>query len=78
MIAETPMQVLRLFRRTLMALIKDEPQVSLKLLDGITRRVRQVDRLQSSLATLGSAAASTSASVASSSFTSPASAFART
>jgi CRP-like cAMP-binding protein len=44
-IAETPMQVLRLFRRTLMALIKDEPQVSLKLLDGITRRVRQVDRL---------------------------------
>ncbi|MGB7806771.1 MAG: cyclic nucleotide-binding domain-containing protein, partial [Actinomycetota bacterium] len=44
-IAETPMQVLRFFRRTLMALIKDEPQVSLKLLDGITRRVRQVDRL---------------------------------
>jgi len=33
-----------LFRRTLMALIKDEPQVSLKLLDGITRRVRQVNR----------------------------------
>ena len=26
-----------------MALIKDEPQVSLKLLDGITRRVRQVE-----------------------------------
>ena len=43
-VAQTPVEVLRLFRRTLMALIKDEPQVSLKLLDGITRRVRQVDR----------------------------------
>jgi CRP-like cAMP-binding protein len=43
-VAETPMQVLRLFRRTLMSLIKDEPQLSLKLLDGIVRRVRQVER----------------------------------
>lgn len=47
-IPETPMQVLRLFRRTLMSLIEDEPQVSLKLLDGITRRVRQVDRANAS------------------------------
>jgi CRP/FNR family cyclic AMP-dependent transcriptional regulator len=45
-VAETPMQVLRLFRRTLMSLISDEPQVTMKLLDGIVRRVRQVDRLQ--------------------------------
>jgi len=43
-IAETPMQVLRLFRRTLMSLVKDEPQVTMKLLDGIVRRVRQVER----------------------------------
>ena len=39
------MRVLRLFRRTLSALIEDEPQVSLKLLDGIVRRFRQVERL---------------------------------
>ncbi|HEY6566561.1 MAG TPA: cyclic nucleotide-binding domain-containing protein [Actinomycetota bacterium] len=46
-IAETPMHVLRLFRRTLMSLINDEPQVTMKLLDGIVRRVRQVERLRS-------------------------------
>lgn len=44
-IATTPMRVLRLFRRTLSALIEEEPQVSLKLLDGIVRRFRQVERL---------------------------------
>jgi hypothetical protein len=27
-----------------MALLKDEPQITLKLLDGIVRRVRQIDR----------------------------------
>jgi CRP/FNR family transcriptional regulator, cyclic AMP receptor protein len=43
-VAETPMRVLRLFRRTLDALIRDEPQVTLKLLDGIVRRFRQVER----------------------------------
>lgn len=46
-VAETPMHVLRLFRRTLMSLIHDEPQVTMKLLDGIVRRVRQVERLRS-------------------------------
>ena len=46
-VAETPMEVLRLFRRTLMALVDDEPQVTMKLLDGIVRRVREVDRAQS-------------------------------
>ncbi len=45
MIAETPVAVLRLFRRTLLSLIQEEPQVTLKLLDGITRRVRQVERM---------------------------------
>jgi len=44
-VATTPMRVLRLFRRTLSELIDEEPQVSLKLLDGIVRRFRQVERL---------------------------------
>jgi CRP/FNR family cyclic AMP-dependent transcriptional regulator len=46
-VAETPMRVLRLFRRTLTALVEDEPQLSLKLLDGIVRRVREVERQRS-------------------------------
>lgn len=43
-VAVTPMRVLRLFRRHLIALLRDEPQVTLKLLDGIVRRLRQVER----------------------------------
>jgi CRP-like cAMP-binding protein len=43
-IAVTPLRVLRLFRRTLTSLIEDEPQVTLKLLDGVVRRVRQIER----------------------------------
>lgn len=43
-VAVTPLRVLRLFRRHLMALLKDEPHVTLKLLDGIVRRLRQIDR----------------------------------
>jgi CRP-like cAMP-binding protein len=43
-IAETPMRVLRLFRRTLLKMIEEEPQLSLKLLDGIVRRIRDVER----------------------------------
>ncbi len=43
-VADTPMRVLRLFRRTLTSLIEDEPQVTIKLLDGIVRRLRQVER----------------------------------
>jgi CRP/FNR family cyclic AMP-dependent transcriptional regulator len=42
--AETPLEVLRLFRRTLSKLLQDEPVVTLRLLDGIVRRIRQVDR----------------------------------
>jgi CRP/FNR family transcriptional regulator, cyclic AMP receptor protein len=42
--AETPMLVLRVFRRTLVTLIKDDPKLSLKLLDGMTRRIREVER----------------------------------
>lgn len=43
-VAETPLRVLRLFRRTLFALLRDEPQLALKLMDGIVRRVREIDR----------------------------------
>jgi CRP-like cAMP-binding protein len=43
-VAVTPLRVLRLFRRHLLAFLKDEPQITLKLLDGIVRRVRQIDR----------------------------------
>jgi CRP-like cAMP-binding protein len=42
--AETPMRVLRLFRHTLEELLRQEPGLILKLLDGIVRRVREVDR----------------------------------
>ena len=42
--AETPMRVLRLFRHTLQELLRDEPGLILKLLDGIVRRMREVDR----------------------------------
>jgi len=42
--AETPMRVLRLYRNTLRALIEDEPAVAIKMLDGMARRIRQVER----------------------------------
>ena len=42
--AETPMRVLRLFRHTLVSLLRDEPRLTLKLLDGIVRRIREVQR----------------------------------
>jgi CRP-like cAMP-binding protein len=42
--AETPMRVLRLFRHTLAELLKDEPRLTLKLLDGIVRRIREIQR----------------------------------
>jgi CRP-like cAMP-binding protein len=45
--AETPMRVLRLFRHTLQELLRDEPSLILKLLDGIVRRMREVDRQMS-------------------------------
>lgn len=42
--AGTELRVLRLFRRTIRELLADEPQLSLKLLDGMVRRIRQVER----------------------------------
>jgi CRP-like cAMP-binding protein len=35
---------LRLFRHTLRDLLRDEPGLTLKLLDGIVRRMREVER----------------------------------
>jgi CRP/FNR family cyclic AMP-dependent transcriptional regulator len=43
-VAETPMVVLRLFRRTLVTLLHEEPRLALKVLDGVVQRVRQVQR----------------------------------
>ena len=42
--AVTPVRVVRLFRRTLRKLLEDEPQLTVKILDGIVRRIRQVER----------------------------------
>jgi CRP/FNR family transcriptional regulator, cyclic AMP receptor protein len=42
--AETPMKVLRVFRASLRKLIQDDPQLAVKIVDGIVRRIRQVER----------------------------------
>ena len=41
-VAETPMEVLRLFQHTLRRMIEDEPSLSMGLLEGLARRLRQV------------------------------------
>ncbi|GIU96827.1 MAG: cyclic nucleotide-binding protein [Actinomycetota bacterium] len=43
-VAETPMRVLRLYRRALLALWRSEPRAALRVLDGIVRRLREVER----------------------------------
>lgn len=43
-IAETPVAALRLFRRTVLELVGSEPQLALSLLEGIARRIREIDR----------------------------------
>jgi CRP/FNR family transcriptional regulator, cyclic AMP receptor protein len=43
-IAETPMRVLRVFRRTLTGLWRDDPKLAIRVLDGMVRRVREVSR----------------------------------
>jgi CRP-like cAMP-binding protein len=43
-VADTPVRVLRLFRHTLFELLREEPQLTLKLLSGIVRRIRLVER----------------------------------
>jgi CRP-like cAMP-binding protein len=42
--AETPVRVIRLYRRTLLELLRDEPRLTLDLLQGICRRIREIDR----------------------------------
>jgi CRP/FNR family transcriptional regulator, cyclic AMP receptor protein len=43
-VAETPVVAVRLFRRTLVELLKKEPLLSVKLLQGIARRIRDLER----------------------------------
>jgi CRP-like cAMP-binding protein len=43
-VAETPVAALRLFRRTVLEMMESEPQFALSLLEGIARRIREVDR----------------------------------
>jgi CRP/FNR family transcriptional regulator, cyclic AMP receptor protein len=48
-VAETPMRLLRLFRHTLLELLEEEPQLTLRILDGMTRRVRDAERRASAV-----------------------------
>jgi CRP-like cAMP-binding protein len=41
-VPDTPMEVLRLYRHTLHQLIKEEPALAMGLLEGLARRLRQV------------------------------------
>ena len=43
-VAETPVVAVRLFRRTLVELLKREPLLAIKLLQGIARRIRDLER----------------------------------
>jgi CRP/FNR family transcriptional regulator, cyclic AMP receptor protein len=41
-VAQTPVVAIRLFRRTLLKMLEAEPQLSLKILDALVRRVRDL------------------------------------
>ena len=43
-VAETPMEAIRLYRRTLFKMLEAEPQLALKILDSLVRRVRDLTR----------------------------------
>jgi CRP-like cAMP-binding protein len=43
-VAETPVVAVRLFRRTLVELLRREPLLAIKLLQGIARRIRDLER----------------------------------
>jgi CRP/FNR family transcriptional regulator, cyclic AMP receptor protein len=43
-VAETPVVAIRLFRRTLVRMLEAEPQLALKILDSLVRRVRALTR----------------------------------
>jgi CRP/FNR family cyclic AMP-dependent transcriptional regulator len=48
-VAETPVRVLRLFRHTLLDLLRAEPQLVLRLLDEMVRRIRETERRASAV-----------------------------
>ena len=75
-VAETPIVAIRLFRRTLLKMLEAEPQLSLKILDSLVRRVRALrDDLAQRLA--GQQPFDLGAASPSSSSTSPAAALSR-
>jgi len=43
-VAETPLEAIRLYRRTLFKMLEAEPQLALKILDSLVRRVRDLTR----------------------------------
>jgi CRP/FNR family transcriptional regulator, cyclic AMP receptor protein len=43
-VAETPLEAIRLYRRTLLKMLEAEPQLALKILDSLVRRVRDLTR----------------------------------
>ena len=43
-VAETPLEAIRLYRRTLLRVLEAEPQLALKILDSLVRRVRVLTR----------------------------------
>lgn len=43
-VAETPLEAIRLYRRTLLKTLEAEPQLTLKILDSLVRRVRALSR----------------------------------
>lgn len=43
-VAETPLEAIRLYRRTLLKVLVAEPQLALKILDSLVRRVRALSR----------------------------------
>jgi CRP/FNR family cyclic AMP-dependent transcriptional regulator len=43
-VAETPLEAIRLYRRTLFKMLEAEPQLALKILDSLVRRVRDLAR----------------------------------
>jgi CRP-like cAMP-binding protein len=43
-VAQTPVEAIRLYRRTLLRTLEAEPQLALKILDALVRRVRNLTR----------------------------------
>ena len=42
-VADTPVRALRVFRRTLADLLRQEPNVTVRMLEGMARRIREID-----------------------------------